>query len=184
MPLSLKFLAFIKSLPAKTQENATNTAFWTLWWLNLSVTQHAQGESAQGDERKGGQSKSHLLKRAWRRVEGVEEDECGFWTQIICEAGHSLWGERSSPDASNPSYSWLKYTYVCRGGMSGFLCVSVCLLMGPEVVSEKDASNFRRHTLTQKFVRSRWARGHRGAAMPVDRQEDMWTPVSHIRSEI
>lgn len=57
--------------------------------------------------------------------------------------------------------------------MSACFCVSVWLLMGPEVLSQKDASNFRRHTLTQKFVRSRWARGHRGAAMVVDRQEDM-----------
>lgn len=57
--------------------------------------------------------------------------------------------------------------------MSACFCVSVWLLMGPEVLSMKDASNFRRHTPTQKFVRSHRARGNRGAAMLVDGQEDV-----------
>lgn len=70
--------------------------------------------------------------------------------------------------------------------MSACFCVSVWLLMGPEVLSMKDASNFRRHTPTQKFVRSHWARGHRGAAMLVDGQEEVNASVirsAHISSE-
>lgn len=70
--------------------------------------------------------------------------------------------------------------------MSACFCVSVWLLMGPEVHSMKDASNFRRHTPTQKFVRSHRARGHRGAAILVDGQEDVNASVirsAHISSE-
>lgn len=73
-----------------------------------------------------------------------------------------------------------------RAGMSACFCVSVWLLMGPEVHSMKDASNFRRHTPTQKFVRSHRARGHRGAAILVDGQEDVNASVirsAHISSE-
>ena len=57
------------------------------------------------------------------------------------------WGlfARSFPNVSSPAYSRLKSMCVC-------LCVTgdaeyfVCLLMGPEVLSEMDSVNFSRHT--------------------------------------
>lgn len=69
--------------------------------------------------------------------------------------------------------------------MSACFCVSVWLLMGPGVLVQKDTSNFRRHTPTEKFVRSRWARGHLGAAAWVDRQEEaVVTQCAHIIFEM
>lgn len=55
-----------------------------------------------------------LLKGAWRWGEVIGEDECDFWTQIICDDSVRI--ARSSSVAFNPCYSWLKYMYVCSSG--------------------------------------------------------------------
>lgn len=58
--------------------------------------------------------------------------------------------------------------------MSTCFCVSVWLLMGPEVLSEKDASNFRRHTLILSEVAGPGDTGLTVCcAMWVGGQEDM-----------
>lgn len=70
-----------------------------------------------------------------------------FGHKCFVKRGIEFQTQGRPPDASYPSYSCLKNLRVCgSGAMSVRFCVSLWLLMGPEVFLETDSVNFSRHT--------------------------------------